>query len=53
MALAEQGIEIDVFMLDHDLGDGRDTSWWLNFLLGMLLNDSIIPDDFMVGLRKI
>ena len=48
MALAEQGIEIDIFMLDHDLGDGKDTSWWLNFLLGMLLNDSIIPDDFMV-----
>lgn len=34
--LAVNHFAIDITMLDHDLGDGLDTSWFLNWLLGMV-----------------
>ena len=34
--LAEKGCPIDIMMLDHDLGDGLDTTWFLNWLLDMI-----------------
>lgn len=37
--LTENGFTIDIMMLDHDLGDGLDTSWFLNWLLGMIDSD--------------
>lgn len=37
--LAERRLAISIMMLDHDLGDGLDTSWFLNWLLGMVNSD--------------
>lgn len=37
--IAENRFAIDMMMLDHDLGDGLDTSWSLNWLLGMVDSD--------------
>ena len=34
ITLAEKNIPIDIIMLDHDLGDGLDTTWLLNWILG-------------------
>jgi len=34
LTLAEKNIPIDIIMLDHDLGDGLDTTWLLNWILG-------------------
>ena len=30
LTLAEKNIPIDIIMLDHDLGDGLDTTWLLH-----------------------
>lgn len=42
LQLAENGVPIDIIMLDHDLGDGLDVTWFLNWLLGNISGDDIM-----------
>ena len=42
LQLAENGIPIDIIMLDHDLGDGLDVTWFLNWLLGNIDSVDIV-----------
>ena len=42
LQLAENGVPIDIIMLDHDLGDGLDVTWFLNWLLGNISGEDIM-----------
>lgn len=42
LQLAENGVPIDIIMLDHDLGDGLDVTWFLNWLLGNIDSGDIV-----------
>jgi len=42
LQLVEKGIPIDIIMLDHDLGDGLDVTWFLNWLLGNIDSGDIV-----------
>ena len=42
LQLAEKGVPIDIIMLDHDLGDGLDVTWFLNWLLGNIDSGDIV-----------